>query len=223
MMLSARGSIRLVLIYLFGLLAGCGVSATPSSSAPPAAQSVVVPLTDSTDAATAGPGEAASPPEATSSASTIELKAMNWEETQKLIESHRGKIVVMDVWSTACIPCMREFPGLVALDKQHRKDGVACISLSLDYDGIKDKPPESYRERVMMFLTKQQATFDNVLSTVASEELLDKLELASMPAVYVYGRDGKLVKRFDNESITQESEEFTYKDVTKLVEELLAK
>jgi hypothetical protein len=53
--------------------------------------------------------------------------------------------------------------------------------------------------------------------------LLDKLELASMPAVYVYGRDGKLVKRFDNESITKESEEFTYKDVTKLVEELLAK
>jgi thiol-disulfide isomerase/thioredoxin len=200
-----------------GIFAGCYVSATSQTSSAPTVESVAVPVVDdaSSQPATAG--------EATSSQPAVELKILNWYETQKLVESHRGKIVVMDVWSTACIPCMREFPNLVVLDKQHRKDGVACISLSLDYDGIVSKPPETYRERVMKFLTKQEATFDNVLSSVSSEELLDKLELASMPAVYVYGRDGKLVKRFDNESITKESEEFTYKDVTKLVEELLAK
>lgn len=199
------------------IFAGCYVSDTSPTSTPPAVQSVAVPVADD---ATAQPAADA---EATSVQPTVELKILNWDETQKLVESHRGKIVVMDVWSTACVPCMREFPNLVALDKQHRKDGVACISLSLDYDGIASKPPETYRERVLKFLTKQEATFDNVLSSVSSEELLDKLELASMPAVYVYGRDGKLVKRFDNESITKESEEFTYKDVTKLVEELLAK
>lgn len=198
------------------VFSGCGFRwsdepAVLEPLAPPVpAPAPVAPVSGAT--AEAGPSQPA-----------VELKTLNWEETEKLVESHRGKIVVMDVWSTACIPCMREFPNLVVLDKQHRQDGVACISLSLDYDGIASKPPETYRERVLKFLRKQEATFDNVLSSVASEELLDKLELASMPAVYVYGRDGKLVKRFDNESITKESEEFTYKDVTKLVEELLAK
>jgi hypothetical protein len=47
------------------------------------------------------------------------------------------------------------------------------------------------------------------------------MELASIPAVFVYGRDGKLVKRFDNEQAKSEDENFTYADVNKLVEELL--
>lgn len=197
-------------------LPGClKPSSSSSDPAPPVAVAVPIP------AATPAAEEASAP--AAPSAGTVELKILNWEETEKLIESHHGKIVVMDVWSTACTPCMREFPNLVALDKKHRTDGVACISLSVDYDGIQDKPPESYRERVIKFLTKTGATFDNVLSNVPSDDLLDKnLELASIPAVYVYGRDGKLVKRFDNESLSKENPEFTYKDVTKLVEELLA-
>jgi thiol-disulfide isomerase/thioredoxin len=191
-------------------------TSSSSDPAPPVAIAVPIPAT------TPAVEEASAP--AAPSAALVDLKILNWEETEKLIASHQGKIVVMDVWSTACLPCMREFPNLVALDKKHRTDGVACISLSLDYDGIKDKPPESYRERVLKFLTKSEATFDNVLSNVPSDDLLDKhLELASMPAVYVYGRDGKLVKRFDNESVSNEIPEFTYKDVTKLVAELLAK
>ena len=46
-------------------------------------------------------------------------------------------------------------------------------------------------------------------------------ELASIPAVFVYGRDGKLVRRFDNEEAKTDDDNFTYADVTKLVEELL--
>jgi hypothetical protein len=96
------------------------------------------------------------------------------------------------------------------------------MSLACDYAGIKNKPPEYYRERVLKFLTKQGATFENLLSSVPSDELFDKkMELSSIPAVYVFGRDGKLVKRFDNEKAEKEEDNFTYADVTKLVEELV--
>lgn len=157
------------------------------------------------------------------SKSQVALKVLDWEQTQKLVASHKGKIVVMDVWSTSCEPCVKEFPNLVKLHKKHGAKDVACISLSCDYVGIKSKPPEFYRERVMKFLTEQGATFDNVLCSVASDELFQKMDLASNPAVYVFGRDGKLVKRFDNDSIKSESEAFTYEDVTKLVEQLVKK
>lgn len=153
----------------------------------------------------------------------VTLKITGWEETQAAIKQHKGQIVVLDLWSTSCDPCMKEFPNLVKLHLAHPKD-VACISASADYTGSKNKPPEFYRERVLTFLQEQDATFENFLLNVPSDELFEKIELASIPAVYVYGRDGKLVKRFDSESaenLKADEEAFTYADVNKVVQGLL--
>lgn len=157
-------------------------------------------------------------------AGEVSLKIVDWEETLKLVAAHKGKVVVLDAWSTSCVPCMKEFPNLVKLHRKYGGKEVVCMSLACDYVGIKNKPPAFYRERVLKFLTKQGATFENLLSSVPSEELFDKkMELSSIPAVYVFGRDGKLVKRFDNEKAQSEDDNFTYADVTKLVEGLVAK
>lgn len=152
----------------------------------------------------------------------VKLQILDWPATQKLIASKKGKIVVVDAWSTSCIPCIKEFPNLVALHKKHKSD-IVCVSLNLDYIGLKTKPPEFYQERVLKFLTKQEATFDNVLCSEESEQMFEKLGIPSIPAVFVYGRDGKLAKTFDNSDAATEDEGFTYQDVTKLVEELLKK
>jgi thiol-disulfide isomerase/thioredoxin len=152
----------------------------------------------------------------------VTLQIASWDETLKLVEGHKGKIVVLDAWSTSCQPCMKEFPNLVHLHKKHASQGLICMSLSCDYAGIKNKPPEFYKERVLKFLTKQGATFQNLLANDPSDELFEKMKLSSIPAVYVFGRDGKLAKRFDNEQAQTEDDNFTYEDVTKLVESLLA-
>jgi len=159
-------------------------------------------------------------PAADEKAVTVPIQILDWEATQKLVASHKGKIVVVDAWSTSCLPCIKEFPNLVALHKSHHKD-VACISLNLDYIGLKAKPPEFYRERVLKFLTKHNATFDNVLCSEESEAMFEKLGIPSIPAVLVYDRTGKLVKTFDNAEAENEDEGFTYEDVTKFVDELL--
>lgn len=156
------------------------------------------------------------------SSSRVGIEFLDWEQTQKLVASHKGKVVVLDAWSTSCEPCKEEFPNLVKIHRELGKD-VACISMSCDFAGIKNKPPEFYRDRVMKFLQAQGATFQNVISNVPSDELFEKMDLASIPAVYVYGRDGKLVKRFDNDSIKSEKDAFTYKEVRALVEKLLAR
>jgi thiol-disulfide isomerase/thioredoxin len=151
----------------------------------------------------------------------VPLETVSWEETLKRVAAHKGKIVVLDAWSTSCQPCMKEFPNLVKMHKKYGGKEVVCMSLSCDYQGIKNKPPEFYRERVLKFLDKVGATFQNLLATDPADELYEKMELASIPAVFVYGRDGKLVKRFDNEQAQTEDDNFTYEDVNKLVEELL--
>ena len=116
---------------------------------------------------------------------------------------------------------MREFPQLVQL---HRKfaDRVTCLSLNLNYDGSADAAPESLRDPVQKFLNEQQATFQNIVSSEPDTALYDRLKLSSIPAAYVYDREGKLRKRFDNESGEFGPQGFKYdQHVGPFVEQLL--
>ncbi|MCX7398079.1 MAG: TlpA disulfide reductase family protein [Planctomycetales bacterium] len=141
----------------------------------------------------------------------ITLTAGTWDNVLEQVKANKGRIVVVDIWSTSCLPCMTEFPNLVELQKTHGNK-IACISFNVDYVGIKSKPAEFYRARVEAFLTKQKATFSNVLCNVESDKVFEKLELSSIPAVYVFDAEGKEVRRFDDSLLEDgEEEAFTYK------------
>lgn len=150
----------------------------------------------------------------------VRLQAMNWNEVQKLIARHKGKVVVVDIWTTTCPACLKKFPDFVELQKRY-KNNVACISVNCDYDGIEGKPPKFYRPHVLKFLRKQNATFDNVLLTISFLDFLNKIDLASTPAMLVYDKTGKLAKRFDNDDAATAEDEFTMKQVEQLVARLV--
>jgi thiol-disulfide isomerase/thioredoxin len=149
----------------------------------------------------------------------VPLTIVDFEGIQRHIADQRGKVVVMDAWSTSCTPCLKEFHNLVELHHKYPADQLTCMSLSFDYEGL--GKPEEQREGVLKFLRQQGATFDNLLSSEESDALYRKLQLASVPAVFVYDRSGKLRKRFDNEKAHSPEEAFTYAQVGQLVAELL--
>ena len=153
----------------------------------------------------------------------VKLTAGTWKDVEALVAKNPGRIVVVDVWSMSCLPCMTEFPHLVEM---HRKHGakVICISFNVDYVGIKSRPAASYEKKVEVFLQKHKATCTNILSTMPSDEVFQSLELSSIPAAYVYGTDGKLLKRFDDSLLVDGKDEaFTYKDdINPFVEKLLS-
>jgi thiol-disulfide isomerase/thioredoxin len=136
----------------------------------------------------------------------IDLVESDWVGLQSLIEQQKGKLVVVDIWSTACEPCMHEFPHLIELQERFPNDVIA-ISFDVDYAGIKKKPPVFYRERVLQFLSSQP---DNHvlhrMCTTAADDLFNDIKLDTIPAVYVYGRDGSLLKRFDGEGMSYEKQ-----------------
>jgi len=153
--------------------------------------------------------------------SKVMLKIENWQEVQKRVATHKGKVVVVDIWTTTCLSCVEEFPKFVALQKKYGKDKVVCISVNCDYDGIESKPPKYYREDVLKFLRKKHATFENVMLDLSFIAFLDKVKLESTPAILVYGPAAKLVKRFDNDDAKSEKDEYSMKDVQALIERLL--
>lgn len=152
----------------------------------------------------------------------VKLTVGTWKDVEAVVSQSKGKVVIVDVWSTSCLPCMTEFPHLVELHNRYG-DKVVCVSFSVDYVGIKSRPVSAYEKKVMAFLQKQNATCRNFLSSTPSDEVFETLDLASIPAAYIYGKDGKLLKRFDDSLLVDGKEEaFTYKDDIKpYVEKLL--
>ncbi len=149
--------------------------------------------------------------------SAVKIQYLDWEGLQRLIASHKGKVVVVDYWSTFCGPCMKEFPHLVELSHKYA-DTVACVSVSLDYEG--EGNPREAEPQVRAFLEKQKATFDNVIfSKDPIEHLMPKLGASAIPVVQVYDQQGKLVKTFHQDG----GQTFTYKDVEAVVQQLLGK
>lgn len=155
-------------------------------------------------------------------AENVEVTIASWDEVQAKVAEQKGKVVVLDAWSTSCGPCMKEFPNLVAMHKKYGDKDVVCMSMSTDYAGIASKPPEFYRERVLKFLTQTGATFQNFMLNEDPDAWYAAVNLSAIPAVFVYGRDGELKKRFDGDDTPPGEETFTYEDVNKLVEELVA-
>ena len=202
-----RSSPWMLLVLTCALHCGCEKpSATVSSPATPAK-----PAADA--AAAAGPAEAGA------AESAVKVQFKGYDGVQELIKSHQGKVVVMDCWSTWCEPCVKEFPGLVKLHEKYGADKVACISVCFDYEGLKKEKPEDYEESVLKFLREQHAAFDNVISNEPSEEMYGKFGFPSVPAVFVYDRQGELAKRFENKD--PKAKPFTYEDVGAEVEKLL--
>ncbi|QDU80680.1 Thiol-disulfide oxidoreductase ResA [Polystyrenella longa] len=151
----------------------------------------------------------------------IEVVYGDLKDVQEFIAKQDGKVVVLDTWSTWCLPCLREFPNLVALQKQFPED-VVCVSLNLNYDGIEGEPPTSFEEDVLVQLRKYNATLTNYICTQESEEVYESLQFDSLPAVFVYDKAGNLVKRFDNSQLESPDDEFTYKkDIIPQVKALL--
>jgi thiol-disulfide isomerase/thioredoxin len=46
----------------------------------------------------------------------------------------RGKVVLIDCWSSTCSPCLEMMPKLKAIYQKHQKDGLEIIGVSLDQD-----------------------------------------------------------------------------------------
>ena len=154
---------------------------------------------------------------------SVSVEIKSWKDIQALVAAQKGKVVVLDLWSTSCVPCMREFPNLVALHNKYPSDKITCISVSCDYEGLEEEPPESKKPAVIKFLESTKATCTNILLSDADVDVYESIKLASIPAVYVYDTQGKMAKRFDNDAGDYGDEGFTYEDhIIPLIEKLMA-
>jgi thiol-disulfide isomerase/thioredoxin len=143
-----------------------------------------------------------------------ELIAVTVEEWRREIAGMRGEIVVADLWATWCIPCIERFPHMVEMYREYRDRGVTFVSVCLD-----DPGDERAIDQARLFLAAQEATFPNYLITENTADAFEKLDLMTIPAVFIYGADGS--RRF-RLTADDPNNQFTDRDVENAIRELLA-
>ena len=185
---------------------GCGSATVEPVASTPSSKGVV---------------EQSEPTASEATAPNVQVDIKSWEEIQAWVAGQRGKVVVIDVWSTYCVPCVKEFPQFVQLHKAFQAD-VACASINIDYYGGDDEQPEGIQPQVLKFLTSKQASMQNFISSDPDEDILNHINTAAPPVAIVYGRDGKLHTIFNNDKDTYGPEGFNYEDdIVPVVKSLL--
>ena len=96
------------------------------------------------------------------------------------------------------------------MHKRLTKDGFVAMTVDLD-DPADEKVMKSVRE----FLKAKEATFQNFVLDEAVEVWQKQLDITGAPTVFVFGRDGKVAKKYDLGE--------PYEEIEKFVIELLKK
>ena len=60
----------------------------------------------------------------------------NGDDQPVTLESFRGKVVLLNLWATWCIPCRKEMPALDRLQADLGSDAFEVVALSIDRSGI---------------------------------------------------------------------------------------
>jgi thiol-disulfide isomerase/thioredoxin len=122
----------------------------------------------------------------------VKLEAVSYADLTAELRGLKGKVILVDVWGMFCPPCREKFPKVVALHGKYATRGLAVVSVSVD-------PPDDADARTAAreFLTKQRATFRNVLLTDKAEVWQAKWKTEGPPILFLFDRAGRLVARWD--------------------------
>lgn len=72
------------------------------------------------------------------SQSAVELLPMAADELAPTLSARTESIVVLNIWSTWCPPCIEEFPMLLNVGRRYADRGVALVFVSVDFEEARD-------------------------------------------------------------------------------------
>jgi thiol-disulfide isomerase/thioredoxin len=130
------------------------------------------------------------------------LAAIQFEDEQgqtRGLADFKGKVIVLNIWATWCVPCRREMPTLDRLEAQLGGSDFQVVPVSIDRGGI-DTIRKFYAETAVQKLP---------LYVDRSGQVLRAVGAIGLPTTLIINRDGQEVARitgpaeWDSAGITQ--------------------
>jgi thiol-disulfide isomerase/thioredoxin len=78
------------------------------------------------------PGQSPSAKSAKLSSKPLEVPLINARKFNETLKRLKGRVVVVNMWATWCVPCRKEFPILVQLYQQYKSRGMELLAISND-------------------------------------------------------------------------------------------
>ena len=115
---------------------------------------------------------------------------------REVLKSMAGNVVLVDFWATWCAPCREEMPVLAKLEGNLRDRGFRLVTISAD-------EPEHERTAAE-FLKKSGISGSAYLRRAKDDDKfinsVDPKWSGALPALFLYDRQGKLLKSYTGET-----------------------
>lgn len=105
------------------------------------------------------------------------------------LEDYKGKVVLVNLWATWCIPCRKEIPVLVELQEKYKDKGLVVIGLDID---------EEESEQLVRDFAKTMGINYTLgwISDKDKKELLKISRFEGVPQSFLISRDGEIMNVF---------------------------
>lgn len=110
----------------------------------------------------------------------VKLRNLSGETVN--LEKFKGQYVLIDVWASWCVPCIKMMPHLQALEKEYAGQNIVFIAISIDADASKWQQKNKELQLEGHQLLDQQSDFAK------------QLNITGIPHYLLYDPEGKLVE-----------------------------
>ena len=98
-----------------------------------------------------------------------------------VLESQKGKIVILAFWATWCEPCRDEIPRLIALQREYQSKDVVVVGISAEEPAV-----------VMAFLAAERLEFPTAIDT--NKQVSNAYGIDLVPRTFLIDRSGIVTK-----------------------------
>ena len=112
-------------------------------------------------------------------------KALDGSGATRSLASYKGKLVLLNVWATYCVPCKVEMPSFERLHQKYGSKGLAIVAVSIDAPG-KEK-------EILAFAKKLGLTFEIVHDSEGN--IQTQYQTTGVPETFVIDTKGMIVKK----------------------------
>lgn len=108
------------------------------------------------------------------------IEKIGVQDLRGIVDSSKGKVLIVNYWATWCSPCVKEFPGLIRVRKEFAESDLTIVGISVDYN---PRPVEA-------FVKQNEVNFPILIDDGSISTMLD---IGSIPRTLIYDRQGKKI------------------------------
>jgi cytochrome c biogenesis protein CcmG/thiol:disulfide interchange protein DsbE len=106
------------------------------------------------------------------------------EEGEFTLADQRGKVVVVNIWASWCIPCQEEAPVLQSLYEDFQAQDVVFVGVAVD----------DTEANALAYIEQYHLTYPNVFD---ANWLIEQVyHVYGIPVTWIVGKDGKMQQWF---------------------------